>query len=76
MLADAYRLFATYGMAPTSEVIPLARAAANRAPSLDPRQVEALQRSQTPRQYSTENGPRAERSRSVRWLSLRYMCAR
>lgn len=42
LLADAQRLFAIYGMAPTSEVIPRARAAANRALSLDPRQVEAL----------------------------------
>lgn len=42
LLADAQRLVAIYGMAPTSEVIPRARAAANRALSLDPRQVEAL----------------------------------
>jgi serine/threonine protein kinase len=42
LLADAQRLFAIYGMAPTSEVIPRARAAAKRALSLDPRQVEAL----------------------------------
>ena len=42
LLADAQRLSAIYGMAPTSEVIPRARAAANRALSLDPRQVEAL----------------------------------
>jgi tetratricopeptide (TPR) repeat protein len=42
LLADAQRLFAIYGMAPTSEVIPRARAAANRALLLDPRQVEAL----------------------------------
>ena len=42
LLADAQRLVAVYGMAPTSEVIPRARAAANRALSLDPRQVEAL----------------------------------
>jgi serine/threonine-protein kinase len=42
LLADGQRLFAVYGMAPTSEVIPRARAAAHRALSLDPRQVEAL----------------------------------
>ena len=42
LLADSQRLFAIYGMAPTSEVIPRARAAANRALSLDPRQVEAF----------------------------------
>ncbi len=42
LLADAQRLFAIYGMAPASEVIPRARAAANRALALDPRQVEAL----------------------------------
>ena len=42
LLADAQRLVAIYGMAPTSEVIPRARAAADRALSLDPRQVEAL----------------------------------
>ncbi|HVF16024.1 MAG TPA: protein kinase, partial [Steroidobacteraceae bacterium] len=42
LLADAQRLVAIYGMAPTSDVIPRARAAANRALALDPRQVEAL----------------------------------
>jgi serine/threonine-protein kinase len=42
LLADSQRLVAIYGMAPTSEVIPRARAAAHRALSLDPRQVEAL----------------------------------
>jgi len=42
LFGDAMRLFAIYGMAPTAEVIPRARAAAERALSLDPRQVEAL----------------------------------
>lgn len=42
LLADAQRLAAIYGMVPTSDVIPRARAAADRALSLDPRQVEAL----------------------------------
>jgi serine/threonine protein kinase/tetratricopeptide (TPR) repeat protein len=42
LLADAQRLLALYGMAPSSEAMPRARAAANRALSLDPRQVGAL----------------------------------
>jgi serine/threonine-protein kinase len=42
LLGDAQRLLWVYGMVPASEVILRARAAANRALSLDPRQVEAL----------------------------------
>ena len=42
LLGDATRLFAIYGLAPTAEVIPRARAAALRALSIDPCQVEAL----------------------------------
>ncbi|MDB4889065.1 MAG: protein kinase, partial [Gemmatimonadetes bacterium] len=42
LFGDAMRLFAIYGMAPTDAVIPRARAAAERALSLDPNQVDAL----------------------------------
>jgi serine/threonine protein kinase/tetratricopeptide (TPR) repeat protein len=42
LLADTYRLLALYGIAPATEMIPLARSAVERALALDPNQVEAL----------------------------------
>jgi serine/threonine-protein kinase len=42
LLGDAYRLQALYGLAPPTQVVPMARAAAQRALALDPNQVEAL----------------------------------
>jgi serine/threonine-protein kinase len=41
-LADSYRLLGTYGMAPALEVMPRARAAAEKALALDPDDCEAL----------------------------------
>jgi serine/threonine-protein kinase len=42
LFGDAMRLIAIYGLAPTADVVPRARAAAERALALDPQQVEAL----------------------------------
>ncbi len=42
LIGDSFRLQALYGLAPSSEMIPRARAAAERALALDPEQVEAL----------------------------------
>jgi serine/threonine-protein kinase len=42
LAGDACRLLAMYGMAPSTEMMPRARAAAERALALDPNQVEAI----------------------------------
>ena len=42
LAGDASRLLAMYGMAPSTEMMPRAKAAAERALALDPNQVEAL----------------------------------
>ena len=42
MLGDTHRLMALYGLRPAAEVMPLARASAQRALAIDPNQVEAL----------------------------------
>lgn len=42
MLGDTYRLMGLYGLRPAVEVLPLARAAAERALAIDRNQVEAL----------------------------------
>ena len=42
LIGDSFRLQALYGIAPSSEMMPRARAAAERALALDPQQVEAL----------------------------------
>ena len=42
MLGDTHRLMALYGLRPAAEVMPLARASAERALAIDPNQVEAL----------------------------------
>jgi eukaryotic-like serine/threonine-protein kinase len=42
LLGDCFRLHAMYGIAPATEMMPLARASAERALALDPAQVEAL----------------------------------
>ena len=42
LMGDSFRLLALYGFAPPGEVMPKARAAAERALMLDPLQVEAL----------------------------------
>ena len=42
MLGDSYRLLGLYGIAPTMEMMPKARAAVERALAIDPNQVEAL----------------------------------
>jgi TolB-like protein len=42
LLGDSYRLLGLYGLAPATEVMPRARAAAERALALDSKQVEAL----------------------------------
>jgi serine/threonine-protein kinase len=42
LLGDCFRLHAMYGIAPSTEMMPLARASAERALALDPEQVEAL----------------------------------
>jgi serine/threonine-protein kinase len=42
LLGDSYRLIGLYGIAPTAEMMPKARAAADRALAIDPHQVEAL----------------------------------
>ena len=42
LIGDSFRLQALYGIAPSSEMMPRARAAAERALALDPEQVEAL----------------------------------
>ncbi|CAN5719485.1 hypothetical protein BH18ACI5_BH18ACI5_25740 [soil metagenome] len=42
LLGDAHRLMALYGLRPASDAVALARASAERALTIDPRQVEAL----------------------------------
>ena len=42
LAGDACRLLAMYGMAPSTEMMPRAKAAAERALALDPKQVEAI----------------------------------
>ena len=42
LLGDSYRLIGLYGLAPANDVMPRARAAAERALALDPNQVDAL----------------------------------
>ena len=42
LIGDSFRLQALYGLAPSTEMLPRARAAAERALALDPGQVEAL----------------------------------
>ena len=42
MLGKSYRLLGLYGLAPTGEMMPRARAAVERALSIDPNQVEAI----------------------------------
>jgi hypothetical protein len=42
LLGKSYRLLGLYGLAPTGEMMPRARAAVERALSIDPNQVEAI----------------------------------